>query len=144
MNFLDIKAGEKIEVGTQTAYRFWRYAFHHDSVHLLSWAFDTRWYPHRFVEGTSPDEGEQGIHGFRTMDYMRGSTNFPGCLIRSQSTGCDGIVLGTVELWGIIWDHEKGYRAQFGRPLSFVSSYGNRSGQALAELRVIFKCGDGD
>ena len=27
MNFLDFRAGETIEVGTQTAYRFWRYVF---------------------------------------------------------------------------------------------------------------------
>ena len=55
--------------------------------------------------------------------------------IRSQVSGCDGVVFGTIEMWGIIWDHAKGYRAQFARPLSFVSSYGNRSEQALAELR---------
>ena len=47
-------------------------------------------------------------------------------------------MFGTIEMWGIIWDHAKGYRAQFARPLSFVSSYGNRSEQALAELRAIF------
>jgi hypothetical protein len=58
--------------------------------------------------------------------------------MRSQITGCDGVVFGTIEMWGIIWNHAKGYRAQFARPLSFVSSYGNRSEQALAELRAIF------
>jgi hypothetical protein len=41
-------------------------------------------------------------------------------------------------MWGIIWNHDKGYRAQFARPLSFVSSYGNRSEQALTELRTAF------
>ena len=72
MNFLDIKAGETIEVGTQKAYRFWRYVFppHHAPVRLLSWVSDTRWHPRRFVEGTTPDEGEQGIHGFKTMDDL--------------------------------------------------------------------------
>ena len=59
-------------------------------------------------------------------------------VIRSQIAGCDGVVFGTVEMWGIIWDHAKGYRAQFARPTSFVSSCGNRSEQALAELRAIF------
>ena len=59
-------------------------------------------------------------------------------VIRSQVSGCDGVVFGTIEMWGIIWNHAKGYRAQFARPLSFVSSYGNRSEQALAELRAIF------
>jgi len=47
MNFLDLKAGETIEVGTQKAYRFWRYVFppHHAPVRLLSWVADTRWHP---------------------------------------------------------------------------------------------------
>ena len=61
MNFLDLKAGETIEVGTQKAYRFWRYVFppHHAPVRLLSWVSDTRWRPRQFVEETTPDEGEQ-------------------------------------------------------------------------------------
>jgi hypothetical protein len=59
-------------------------------------------------------------------------------VIRSRVSGCDGVVLGTVSMWGIIWDHTLGYRAQFARPMSFVSSYGNRSEEALAELRALF------
>jgi hypothetical protein len=174
MNFLDIKAGEPIEVGTQKAYRFWRYVFppthrlplimrpcsledprkgevgfesqpdapppHHTPVRLLSCASDTQWYPGQPVEGTTPDEGEQGIHGFKTLDDLFWSfcSEPEQLVIRSQISGCDGVVFGTIEMWGIIWNHAKGYRAQFARPLSFVSSYGNRSEQALAELRAIF------
>ncbi len=142
MNFLDIKAGETIEVGTQKAYRFWRYVFppHHAPVRLLSWVSDMRWRPRQFVEGTTPDEGEQGIHGFKTMDDLFQSFRHEPehLVIRSQISGCDGVVFGTVEMWGIIWNHDKGYRAQFARPLSFVSSYGNRSEQALTELRTAF------
>ena len=59
-------------------------------------------------------------------------------VIRSQMSGCDGVVLGTVALWGIIWDHAQGYRAQFARPVSFISSHGNRNEEALAELRASF------
>jgi hypothetical protein len=59
-------------------------------------------------------------------------------VIRSQMSGCDGVVLGTVALWGIIWDHARGYRGQFARPVSFISSYGNRNEEALAELRASF------
>src|SRR6478736_607866 len=133
---------EPVEVGSQKAYRFWRYVFppHHAPVRLLSWVSDTRWRPRQFVEGTTPDEGEQGIHGFKTMDELLQSfSREPEHLvIRSQISGCDGVVFGTIEMWGIIWDHAKGYRAQFARPLSFVSSYGNRSEQALAELRAVF------
>jgi hypothetical protein len=142
MNFLDIKAGESIEIGTQEAYRFWRYAFPPFSgpVRLLSWVSDKRWYPHQVVEGTSPDVGEQGIHGYKTMDDLMWSIRGdPEVLVgRSQMSGCDGVVLGIVAMWGIIWDHARGYRAQFARPLSFLSSHGNRSEPALTELRAAF------
>jgi hypothetical protein len=60
-------------------------------------------------------------------------------VMRSQISGCDGVVIGAVELWGIIWDHARGYRAQFAQPRCFVSSYyGNRSEEALIELRDSF------
>jgi hypothetical protein len=142
MNFLDIKAGETIEIGTQKAYRFWRYFFpaHEGPVRLLSWVADTRWQPFQFVEGTTPDEGEQGIHGYKTMDDLmssiRGDPNY--LVTRSQISGCDGVVIGSIALWGVIWDHARGYRAQFGRPVSFISCYGNRDKEALTELRSSF------
>jgi hypothetical protein len=145
MNFLDIKGGEAVEVGTQVAYRFWRYVFppHDVPVRLLSWVSDQRWRPFQVVEGTTPDEGEQGIHGFKTMDDLMGSIRGdPECLvIRSQISGCDGVVLGTTALWGTIWDHARGYRAQFAQPVSFISSYGNRNEEALDELRASFFSG---
>ena len=96
MNFLDIKAGETIEVRTQKAYRIWRYVFppYNAPVRLLSWVSDMRWRPLQFVEGTTPDEGEQGIHGFKTMDdLVRSFRGDPECLVtRSQISGCDGVV----------------------------------------------------
>jgi hypothetical protein len=142
MNFLDIKAGENIEIGTQQAYRFWRYVFppHGAPIRLLSWISDKRWHPHQFVQGTTPDVGEQGIHGYKTMDDLMWSVRGePESLVsRSRMSGCDGVVLGTVALWGIIWDHARGYRAQFARPIAFISSYGNRNKEALAELSDIF------
>jgi hypothetical protein len=142
MNFLDVRAGDEIEVGTQVAYRFWRYVFppFETNIRLLSWVSGKRWYPGQFVEGTSPDVGEQGIHGYKTMDDLMWSVRGKpeGLVVRSQMTQCDGIVIGTVALWGVVWDHAKGYRAQFARPTSFISSYGKRSQKALAELRSNF------
>jgi len=142
MNFLDIRAGETIEIGTQQAYRIWRYVFppHSAPVRLLSWVSDKRWHPLQFVEGTTPDEGEQGIYGYRTMDDLMWSVRGdPGRLVvRSQISGCDGVVFGTIAMWGIIWDHTRGYRAQFARPVSFISGFGKRNEEALAELRASF------
>ena len=141
MNFLDLKPGDSIEVGTQKAYRFWRYVFpkYDAPIRLLSWVSDQRWHPLQKVEGTTPDVGEQGIHGYKTMNDMMVSLHEPERLvIRSRVSGCDGVVLGTVSMWGIIWDHALGYRAQFARPMSFISSYGNRNEEALTELRALF------
>ena len=135
-NFLGVRPGDKMEIGTQKAYRFWRYVFQPD-VALLSWVASTRWYPGQRVEGTSPDVGEQGIHGFKTMDDLMFSLrNSPeGYVVRAKITQCDGIVIGEVSLWGIVWEHAKGYRAEFGQPLSFISAHGNRADEALSELR---------
>lgn len=142
MNFLDVRAGDNIEIGTQVAFRFWRYVFprHEAPVRLLSWVSSKRWHPGQFVEGTSPDVGEQGIHGYKTMDDLMWSVHDDPkrLVVRSQITECDGVVIGTVALWGVIWDHARGYRAQFARPISFISSYGKRSQEALAELRTSF------
>jgi hypothetical protein len=84
--------------------------------------------------------GEQGIHGYKTMDDLIWSVRGEPerLVVRSQITECDGVVIGTVALWGVIWDHARGYRAQFARPISFTSSYGERSHEALAELRTSF------
>jgi len=88
----------------------------------------------------APDVGEQGIHGYKTMDDLMWSVRGDPerLVVRSQITECDGVVIGTVALWGVIWDHARGYRAQFARPISFISSYGKRSQEALAELRTSF------
>jgi hypothetical protein len=142
MNLLNSKAGDLIEVGTQEAYRFWRYDFqkHGMPIRLLSWVSPLRWRPLRHVEGSTPDVGEQGIHGYKTMsDMMASLREEPERLVfRSQISGCDGVVLGTVKMWGVIWDHARGYRAQFAKPTSFISSYGNRSEEAITELRATF------
>ena len=51
----------------------------------------------------------------KTMnDLMSSIRGDPERLVmRSQISGCDGVVIGVVELSGIIWDHTRGYRAQF-------------------------------
>ena len=99
MNFLEIRAGETVEIGTQEAYRFWRYVFppHSAPVRLLSWVSDKRWHPYKVVEGTTPDEGEQGIHGYKTMDDLMLSIRDPERLVtRSKISGCDGVAIGKI------------------------------------------------
>ena len=105
MNFLDIKAGDNIEVGTQVAFRFWRYVFppHEAPLRLLSWVSNKRWHPGQFVEGTSPDVGEQGIHGYKTMDDLMWSVHGDPerLVVRSQMNECDGVII--VFLFGSVF-----------------------------------------
>jgi hypothetical protein len=150
MNFLDIRAGEPIEVGIQPGFRFWRYALPrsaYDKVGLFSFVADRRWYPDEAFEARSPGGGlsnpdveEQGVHAFKSMeDLMWSIHNDPARLVgRAKLSGCDGIVIGTVALWGVTWEHMRGYRAQYARPLSFTSSYGRGDTEALSELRAMF------
>jgi hypothetical protein len=150
MNFTHIKAGDRIEVGTQPGVRFWRYALsRYGKVRLLSYVADRRWYPNETFVARSPDGqlanpdiGEQGVHAFKCMnDLMWCVDQEPGGLVgRAKLSGCDGVVIGTAALWGVIWEHVRGYRAQYARPLSFISSYGDSNTEALTELRQLFSC----
>jgi hypothetical protein len=124
--------------------RFWRYQYRAGRlddrhVRLLSWVPDMVWHPGQVVEGSSPDHGEQGIHGFMTEASMLNSfdRNFGHMVTRAKVSGCDGVVLGTVLLCGVVWEHEYGYRAQFARPASFKCAFGNGAESALRELRVL-------
>jgi hypothetical protein len=150
MNFMHITAGDPIEVGTQPGVRFWRYAFSpYGNVRLLSFVADRRWHPNETFEARSPDGllanpdiGEQGVHAFKCMkDLMWSIRQDPHRLVvRAQLSGCNGIVIGSVALWGVIWEHVRGYRAQYARPLSFISGYGDRQAEVLLELRQLFSC----
>lgn len=128
------------QTGVIIAHRFWRYVLGRP-IRLLSWTSNMRWLPGVSVTGTNPDEGEQGIHGFKTAELMeasyRGESNH--LLIRAiEITGTDGVVGGTVKLFGQTWSHENGYRATYGYPASFDWAIGEDPQEALAELRGLF------
>lgn len=127
-----------MEIGVQSAFRFWRYK--RFPLILKSWVAEKIWEPNQIIEGTSPDVAEQGIHGFKTMEDLTFATRgHPGNLIiRAVVSGCDGLVVGTVDLWGVIWDHAVGYRAQFAKPTSFISIHGYESDEVLVQLRKEF------
>lgn len=61
-----------------------------------------------------------GIYGYKTFaDFAKEVAPF----------SCKQLVAGEVELWGVVWPHERGYRAQFARPSKFyvptVEVYGD-------------------
>jgi hypothetical protein len=130
-------------VGEKVAYRFWRYVYRglpdDQHIRLMSWVPDMVWHPGQVVEGSSPDIEEQGIHGFKTEEDMLKSfdQNFGHMVIRSQVSGCDGVVFGVVKLWGIVWEHDKGYRAQYAQPAMFKYALGLHCEAALRDLRQL-------
>lgn len=149
MNVFDIKAGEPIEVGAQIGVRFWRYALSsHGPPQLYSYVANRRWYPNQAFEARAPDGkpadvdvGEQGVHAFKSIDDLMYSVEEdPDRLVwRAKLAGSDGIVIGTVALWGVLWEHNCGYRAEYAQPISFMSSYGDRNTPALTQLREIWQ-----
>jgi hypothetical protein len=133
-----------IRAGEISAYRVWRYYTSYDGgIYLISYVSDIRWFPHRHVEVGLPLMGEQGIHGFKTMSDLRYDINDNVDLLvaRGQFTPhpTQGVVIGIVDFWGEVWEHERGYRAQCARPTVFLEAHGENSEAVLARLRADFK-----
>jgi hypothetical protein len=81
-----------------------------------------------------------GVHAFKTLDWAmnyRSRNHHPECC--SNRCPGDGTILGQVELWGIVWEHNTGYRAQFARPVKFLDAYGRDADWALGKLRALWQ-----
>ncbi len=90
-----------VKAGEVTAYRNWRLAedgFLH-SVYQENFV----WKPGDVVEG-NPADGFAGIYAFKSVLLM---ATYGANLSFSTSI----IVTGTVDLWGEVYEHERGYRA---------------------------------
>lgn len=92
---------EGIRAGEITAYRAWKIT--RDGRYLRSVTVENIWLPE------SPMEGDinfcLGVHCFNSMAHL------------DNEIYCDGymstLVLGSINIWGEIVEHQKGYRAQF-------------------------------
>jgi hypothetical protein len=148
MDLTNIKAGEEIEVGPFVGCRFWRYRL--TPLTLWSWMLNAReWLPGEPCEADKPPEmeGYHGIYGYKTMDGLH---DYIGWKEPEKGVGprprwvhpyhgdADGIIMGTVALWGTTVIHPLGYRAHYGQPLSFTEAFGTRADEALARLRTRF------
>ena len=56
-----------------------------------------------------------------------------------------GLAIGTVTLWGTVWEHESGFRAQFGRVHTIdmlIEEFEHRrtEGAYLRSLRIRYGC----
>lgn len=88
-----IKAGEVV------AYRAWRL---HDGILHSCFRSHFAWRPGEIVEG-DPGNVSEGVHAFKSL--------LNACRYGVGYDGDEKIVTGTVELWGDVYEHERGYRA---------------------------------
>jgi hypothetical protein len=89
-----------IKAGEVTAYRCWKLGS--DGL-LRSIIMDhTIWYPGEVIEG-NPTENSAGVHAFKTLVLACRYAGTPSELCK--------IVTGTVEMWGTVYEHARGYRA---------------------------------
>jgi hypothetical protein len=139
MNFLSIRAGEHIEVGAITGYRAWRY-FWDDKPQLWSLVTNHIWMPENLMEATCNGR-RTGLYAFKELADLIAFG--PLRTIRNLQIYGDGVVIGKVSLWGVVWEHQRGYRAQHAKPIEFISSYAychSNAATALAKLREAFQC----
>lgn len=126
IDYLGIHAGDELEVGVIIAWREWRYRW--KPFKLLSLSYDLEWLPDHFME-SDPDVHHSGIFAFKKRPERWGWS-------RIESAGPqDGYVIGKVALWGVVWEHQLGYRAQYAKPLSFEQASGKEFDKALDLLR---------
>ena len=145
MDWTKVKAGDLIEPAA-IGYRVWRYRL--VPLTLLSFCLgvDQVWSPvEPFQSDKEPNMDSEkmahGVHAFRTLDDLRlNFRDLPGILrYRDCGTPFDGVVCGTVLLWGVCIDCENGYRAQYARPVTFDEAHGDDADAALDRLRRLFQ-----
>jgi hypothetical protein len=145
MDWTKVRGGDPIEPAV-VGHRVWRYRLG-PPLCLLSFCLgDSRVWPagDPYVSDQEPNEGAtHGIHAYLTetelRDYFR---DLPGLLISRDysppDARWDGVVRGTVTLWGVSMEGPHGYRAQYARPATFDEAHGERAMEALVRLRRVF------
>ena len=97
-----------IRAGEVTAYRCWKLAedgFLHSVVYD-----DFVWKPNETAEGNPVIQGA-GIYAYKSV-----------LLLHNYGSVEKGTVTGTVDLWGDVYEHEHGYRAQYAQVSSIDES----------------------
>ena len=115
-----------IRAGEVVAYRCWWLNKDDGLLHSM-YQSEFVWRPGETVEG-DPARPNEGVHGFkRRLDacaYMHGYDEHPAA-----------IVSGTVDLWGEVYEHERGYRASKAR----IASIDDSPHYDAAALRRLYK-----
>lgn len=91
----------EVKAGEITAWRAWAV---NPNGALISTALGTEWTPGKPMEGVVKSHGSEGVHAWKSRyDAER--------YIQDHSS--TELVLGEVELWGKVIEHDTGYRAEF-------------------------------
>lgn len=115
-----------LELGEVIAWRAWEY--HPEAGLLTSCAVGNFWLPGEPMKGDPDQTNLTGVNAFKEPHKAYdeyGSHRLATC------------VTGKIALWGEIIEHEDGYRAQFGMPVSFdiISPKTSETKRLLTELR---------
>lgn len=124
-----------ITLGEIVAWRAWRvkYGF------IMSTYVDEGWLPGEPMEG-DVDAGA-GVHAWKSphkaLTYLMQFTGGDGASVEAMA-------IGRVALWGTVVEHERGYRAQYAKPLSFdqIVGFCKEPDALLADLRKRYKTED--
>jgi hypothetical protein len=143
MDFTSIHAGDEIVPGPLTGVRFWMYSL--KGMRIMSFQCDHEWSPARPTvdnQEVPTMENGRGINVYKTeADAMRGSADAVNDIIerpdRWVESGC-GIVLGTVEFWGVAVECDIGYAAQIVKPTRFLRAWGARANTVPNELNELW------
>lgn len=100
---------KEIHAGEIIAWRVWRW----DGHRLKSTAMETSWLPKEPMKADRLAEG-YGIHCWRDKDDA----------IKYARDHVGGSVLGQIEIWGEVIEHEAGYRAEYANIIAIDSCVG--------------------
>ena len=141
MDYTTLRHGDELVVGPLTGVRFWTYD---RNLKIASWQWFHVWTPSRptVASEAHPHVPGRGINVYKTQaDALRGSAEAIRSLEDMLGCWCErecGIVLGQVEFWGEVYEHEFGYTAEIVRPTKFLRAWGARAADVPGELNAIW------
>lgn len=113
-----IRAGEII------GYRAWWYVEDKNGPYLLSiFNDDVVWRGNADMPRAEYFYTGGGYHAFKTFGHTKRQFRWYGYM-NPTNANSDIIVIGQVSMWGVVYEHKKGYRAEYVKPVSFDAVYG--------------------
>jgi hypothetical protein len=144
MDFTTLRGGDELVLGPLTGVRLWVYRL--KTMQIQSFQYFHEWTPDAPTEDPDALEPWRGLNVYKSeADAMRESADAINDIIEQPEkwhNACAGIVLGAVEFWGVTWEHEFCYGAQYVKPTGFIRAWGAREETIADELNSIWFGGD--